>query len=55
MILDKLDTWQQLADDYLNHSPVAIHLGYIGDPGWMNPALDNLLTILEGQAIGYRQ
>ncbi|CAH1747794.1 conserved protein of unknown function [Thauera humireducens] len=50
MILNKIGTLQQLADDHFGHAPEAIHWGHVGDLGRVNQALDDLLAIFDGQA-----
>lgn len=50
MILDKIETLRQLADDHFGHDPDAIHWGHVGDLGRMDQALDDLLAIFDGQA-----
>jgi hypothetical protein len=55
MILDKIEALRQLADDHFGHSPDAIHWGHVGDLRRVEQALDDLLAIFGGQAIGYRQ
>jgi len=46
----KLARLQQLADDHFGHDPDAIHWGHVGDLGWVDQALDDLLAIFDGQA-----
>lgn len=50
MILDKIETLRQLADDHFGHDPDAIHWGHVGDLGRVDQALDDLLAIFDGQA-----
>ena len=50
MILDKIEALRQLADDHFGHDPDAIHWGHVGDLGWVDQALDDLLAIFDGQA-----
>jgi len=45
----KLARLQQLADDHFGHDPDAIHWGHVGDLGWVDQALDDLLAIFDGQ------
>ena len=45
----KLARLQQLADDHFGHDPDAIHWGHVGDLGRVDQALDDLLTIFDGQ------
>ena len=49
MILDKIETLRQLADDHFGHDPDAIHWGHVGDLGRVDQALDDLLAIFDGQ------
>lgn len=49
MILDKIETLHQLADDHFGHDPDAIHWGHVGDLGRVDQALDDLLAIFDGQ------
>ena len=46
----KLARLQQLADDHFSHDPEAIHWGHVGDLGRVDQALDDLLSIFDGQA-----
>lgn len=50
MILNKIETLRQLADDHFGHDPDAIHWGRVGDLGRVDQALDDLLAIFDGQA-----
>ena len=45
----KLARLQQLADDHFGHDPDAIHWGDVGDLGRVDQALDDLLSIFDGQ------
>jgi len=49
MILDKIEALRQLANDHFGHDPEAIHWGHVGDLGRVEQALDELLSILNGQ------
>lgn len=49
MILDEIEALQQLAGNHFGHSPDAIHWGHVGDLGRVDQALDDLLTIFDGQ------
>ena len=49
MIIDKIETLRQLANDHFGHDPEAIHWGHVGDLGRVEQALDELLSILNGQ------
>lgn len=44
----KLERLQQLADDHFGHDPDAIHWGHVGDLGWVETELDELLAIFGG-------
>jgi len=44
----KLGRLQQLADDHFGHNPDAIHWGHVGDLGWAEAELDELLAIFGG-------
>jgi len=50
MIRDKIEALRQLADDHFGHDPDAVHWGHVGDLGRVDQALDDLLTIFDGQA-----
>ncbi len=50
MILDKIESLRQLADDHFGHNPDAIHWGHVGDLGRVDQALDELLATFDGQA-----
>ncbi|MDP1697777.1 MAG: hypothetical protein Q8L45_08340 [Xanthomonadaceae bacterium] len=45
----KLARLQQLADDHFGHDPDAINWGHVGDLGWVDAALDDLLAIFGGE------
>ena len=49
LILDKIESLRQLADDHFGHDPDAIHWGHVGDLGRVDQALDDLLAIFDGQ------
>lgn len=49
MILNKIESLRQLADDHFSHNPDAIHWGHVGDLGRVDQALDDLLAIFDGQ------
>jgi len=49
MILDKIEALRELANDHFGHNPDAIHWGHVGDLGWVDQALDDLLAIFDGQ------
>ncbi|BAO82868.1 enoyl-CoA hydratase/carnithine racemase [Serpentinimonas maccroryi] len=49
LILDKIEALRQLANDHFGHDPEAIHWGHVGDLGRVEQALDELLSILNGQ------
>lgn len=48
-IREKIERLQQLADDHFGHDPDAIHWGHVGDLGWVEQALDDLLAIFDGR------
>ena len=50
LILDKIESLRQLADDHFGHDPDAIHWGHVGDLGRVDQALDDLLAIFDCQA-----
>jgi hypothetical protein len=50
LILDKIESLRQLADDHFGHDPDAIHWGHVGDLGRVDQALDDLLAIFDSQA-----
>jgi hypothetical protein len=50
MILNKIETLRQLADDHFGHDPDAIHWGHVDDLGRVETALDDLLAIFDGKA-----
>ena len=46
----KLARLQQLADDHFGHDLEAIQWGHVGDLGRVDQALDDVLSIFDGQA-----
>ena len=50
LIINKIETLRQLADDHFGHDSEAIHWGHVGDLGRVEQALDDLLAIFDGQA-----
>lgn len=50
LILNKIETLRQLANDHFGHDPDALHWGHVGDLGRLDHALDDLLAIFDGQA-----
>ena len=50
LIINKIETLRQLADDHFGHDSKAIHWGHVGDLGRVEQALDDLLAIFDGQA-----
>ncbi len=46
----KLARLQQLADDHFGHDPDTMHWGQVGDLGRVDQALDDLLSIFDGEA-----
>ena len=50
LILEKIETLRQLANDHFGHDPDALHWGHVGDLGRVDQALDDLLAIFDGQA-----
>ena len=50
MVLNKIEALQQLADDHFGNDPDAGHWGHVGDLGRVDQALDDLLSIFDGQA-----
>ena len=45
----QIEALQRHADDHFGHDPDAIHWGHVGDLGRVDQALDELLTIFDGQ------
>lgn len=50
MILDKLEALRELAGEHFGNDPETIDCGHVGDLGWVDQALDDLLVIFAGQA-----
>ena len=50
LIINKIETLRQLADDHFGHDSEAIHWGHVGDLDRVDQALDDLLAIFDGQA-----
>lgn len=46
----KLARLQQLTDNHVGQDPDALDWGHVGDLGWVEQALDDLLAIFGGKA-----